>query len=88
MEPELELLTFPCNFPIKAMGKAEDDFDHLVIQIIRKHAPDLPEDAVKARLSNGGNFVSVTVTVWAESKAQLDNIYMDLTANERVLMAL
>ncbi len=88
MDPELELLTFPCNFPIKAMGKAEDDFDNLVIEIIRKHAPDLPEDAVKSRLSNGGKFVSITITVWAQSKSQLDNIYMDLTANERVLMAL
>ncbi len=88
MDPELELLTFPCNFPIKAMGKATDDFDSLVIEIIRKHAPDLKPDAVKARLSNGGNFVSVTVMVRAQSKAQLDKIYMDLTAQDRILMAL
>lgn len=88
MEPEPELLSFPCNFPVKAMGKATDDFDSLVMEIIRKHAPDINPDAVKVRSSHGGNFISVTVVVRAKSKAQLDKIYMDLTAHERILMAL
>lgn len=88
MDTEESLLSFPCDFPIKAMGKAEDDFDALIVGIIRKHSPDLHEGAVMSRLSNGGRFVSVTVTIQAESRAQLDNIYMELTAEKRVLMAL
>ncbi len=81
-------LEFPCDFPIKAMGKAVENFDSLVVGIVRKHSPDLREGAVKTRLSKGGNYVSVTVTIQARSRAQLDSIYMDLTANEQILMAL
>ncbi len=82
------IMDFPCQFPIKAMGKAEDDFDILVVNIIRKHVADLSENAVKSRLSKEGKFVSITVTVDAESKQQLDNIYLELTAQEKVLWAL
>ena len=88
METDESLLSFPCEFPIKAMGKAESDFDTLVVGLIRKHSPDLHESAVKSRQSNGGRFVSVTVTIQAQSREQLDNIYMDLTAEKRILMAL
>ncbi len=82
------IMEFPCQFPIKAMGKAEDDFDILVVSIIRKHVADLSENAVKSRLSKEGKFVSITVTVNAESKQQLDNIYLELTGQEKVLWAL
>ena len=88
MDSEESPLTFPCSFPIKAMGKDEEDFDVLVVSLIRKHSPDLLEGAIKSRRSKGGRFVSVTVTIEATSREQLDNIYMDLTAEERVLMAL
>ena len=88
MTVDQTLLKFPCDFPIKAMGKSEDDFDALVVEIIRKHCPDLLEGAVKSRLSKAGNYVSVTVTIQARSRNQLDDIYMDLTSNEKVLMAL
>lgn len=88
MTDDPALLDFPCEFPIKAMGRSEDDFDALVVEIVRKHCPDLLEGAVKSRLSKAGNYISVTVTIRASSRTQLDNIYMDLTAHERVLMAL
>ena len=88
MDTEESLLKFPCDFPIKAMGKAEDDFDALVVSLIRKHSPDLLEGAINSRASKGGQYLSVTVTIRAESQQQLDNIYMDLTAEKRVLMAL
>ncbi len=85
---EDSIMTFPCQFPIKAMGMAEEGFDVLVVGIIRKHAPDLSEGAIKSRLSQEGKYISVTVVVEAESRQQLDNIYLELTAHERVLMAL
>ncbi len=88
MVEEESLLEFPCDFSIKAMGKAEPEFDLLVVQLIRKHAPDIHEGSVKSRPSKGGKWVSVTVTLRAESKAQLDAIYMDLTAHEKIVMAL
>lgn len=85
---EETIMTFPCQFPIKAMGKVEENFDALVVSIIRKHVSDLSENAVKSRLSKEGKFVSITVTVEAESKQQLDDIYMELTAHEKVLWAI
>jgi hypothetical protein len=85
---EESLLVFPCEFPIKAMGLAGSDFDSLVVSLVRKHSPDILEGAVRSRLSRGGRFMSVTVTIQAQSRSQLDNIYMELTSNDRVIMAL
>ncbi len=88
METDESLLRFPCEFPIKAMGRAEDDFDALVVALIRQFSPDLMEGAVRTRASKEGRYVSVTVTIQAQSREQLDNIYLALTAEKRVLMAL
>ena len=82
------LLEFPCDFAIKAMGLDEPGFDLLVVELVRRHAPGLSEGAVSRRSSKGGKWVSVTVKLRAESKAQLDAIYQDLTAHEKIVMAL
>ncbi len=87
-EPEESLLEFPCQFPIKVMGLADRNFDLLVVELVRRHVPDLSEGSVKSRLSREGKYVSITVTVNAQSREQLDNIYLELTGHERVLMAL
>lgn len=87
-EKQETALKFPCWFPIKAMGKATDDFDSLVVGIIRRHAPDFSDTTVRTRHSSEGRYISVTVTIRAISRQQLDNIYLDLTDNERVLVAL
>ena len=82
------IMKFPCQFPIKVMGMASDDFDTMVVEIIKKHVTELPKGAVKSRLSQEGNYVAVTVTIEAESRQKLDNIYLDLTEHKKVLMAL
>jgi putative lipoic acid-binding regulatory protein len=81
-------LKFPCEFPIKAMGKSDCDLDVIVAGIVRKHAPDLSEGAIKTRASAEGNYISVTVTVNATSRKQLDAIYQALVDCEAVIMAL
>lgn len=85
---EETLLEFPCQFPIKAMGKANVELDLLVVEIVRRHVDDLHEGAVTTRPSKDGNYMSVTVVVEATSKRQLDAIYQDLTGHPHVLMAL
>ena len=82
------LLEFPCEFSIKAMGRAEPGFDDLVVELVRRHYPHLGEGAVRTRASRGGKWISVTITLQAQSKTQLDAIYLDLSAHEKVLMAL
>ena len=85
---EPEGMVFPCRFRIKAMGLDEDDFDALVVQIVRRHCPDITEGAVSLKSSKNGKYVSVTVDIEAQSREHLDAIYDDLTAHERVLMRL
>jgi len=79
---------FPCDFPIKAMGKSDCNLDLIVVEIVRRHAPDLGEGAIYSRDSTRGNYTSVTVIVTATSRAQLDAIYQDLVDCEAVIMAL
>lgn len=86
-EPE-SLLVFPCEFPIKAMGKSSATFEAQIIDIMRHHVPDLDETTITRRPSQGGNYLAITVTIQATSRAQLDAIYQDLTACKDVLMAL
>jgi putative lipoic acid-binding regulatory protein len=82
------LLTFPTMFPIKAMGRREDGFAQAVLEIVLKHAPDFDAGTIEMRPSKNGNFLSVTATINARSKAQLDDIYRGLTSHPLVLMAL
>lgn len=81
-------LVFPCDFPIKVMGERSTEFETLVVTLVRHHAPDLGEGAIRTRESQGGKYVSVTATVRATSRSQLDAIYRELTACEAVLMVL
>ncbi|MGD8567827.1 MAG: DUF493 domain-containing protein [Gammaproteobacteria bacterium] len=86
-EPE-SALQFPCEFPIKAMGLAVHDLEIIVFDIVRRHAPDTPEDALSRRESANGKYLSITVRVNAQSREQLDAIYQALTDHEHILMAL
>ena len=81
-------LKFPCEFPIKAMGRATPELEIAVLEIMNRHVPDLGEGAVKTRASRNGNYLSITVTIQARSREQLDAIYMDLTACEHIVFAI
>ncbi len=81
-------LKFPCEFPIKVVGEHCDEFEIAVLTIVRKHIPELAENSITTRMSKKGKYLAITVTVLAQSKAQLDAIYQDLSAHELVMMAL
>ncbi len=87
-ETPATVLEFPCAFPIKAIGKAEADFRHLVIEIVRRHAPELSTHQVSVRESSGGKWLSVTLVILAQSQLQIDAIYRDLSSHERVAWTL
>ncbi|MCK4709839.1 MAG: DUF493 domain-containing protein [Gammaproteobacteria bacterium] len=89
MTDEVEtLLEFPCSFPIKAFGKTGETLEIAVLEIVNQHVDDLAEGAVKMNASKNAKFTSITITINATSKQQIDNIYLDLTACEHVVMAL
>ncbi len=81
-------MDFPRIFPVKVMGANQDDFEDLVVEIIQKYAVVAAEDGTASRLSKNGRFISITVRIHALSQEQLDNIYRELSAHERVLMML
>jgi putative lipoic acid-binding regulatory protein len=70
------------------MGHDSPDFQHTVRKIVEKHSGPVDDDAIESALSRHGRFVSVTITVVAQSQEQLDAIYRDATAHADVLMAL
>lgn len=88
MPERASLLDFPCVFPLKAIGTGPDDFEALVVEIVRRHIPYLEAEASATRLSGGGKYLAVTVTFQAESQAQLDALYGELKDQPRVVMLL
>lgn len=82
------VIEFPCEFPIKMMGRDTPEFRTTTRKLIEHHVGPLAEEAIKTNLSGKGNFVSVTVTVTATSQQQLDDIYRDVSGHDDVLMAL
>jgi putative lipoic acid-binding regulatory protein len=82
------ILEFPCQFPIKLMGRDTPSFRNTVRSLVEKHTGRLSDDAIQSLLSRNGRFVSITITVDAQSRQQLDDIYRDATDHADVLMAL
>lgn len=82
------LLEFPCDFPIKVMGKRREGFAQEVVGIVLKHAPDFDAATVGMRASRNGNYLSVTCVVPAHSRAQLDALYRELVAHPWVEIVL
>ena len=82
------LLEFPCDFPIKVMGRKEAGFRQVVVGLVEAHAGPIAADRVQLRESRDGNFVSLTLVVRTESQAQLDAIYTSLSGHDQVLMML
>jgi len=81
-------LVFPMDFPIKIMGHNRLEFEPQIIAVVRRHAPDFDLATVEVRQSRGGNYLSLTVTIRAQSRAQLDAIYLDLTRHPLVKVVL
>lgn len=82
------LQEFPSDFPIKVMGRQDAQLRAQTQAIVERHAGPLEDSRVRVRTSSDGNFLAVTFMVPAQSRAQLDDIYRELTACKAVLMAL
>jgi uncharacterized protein len=82
------LFEFPCDFPLKVMGRPSDDFRSLVLGIIARHAGEIDASRIEERPSRDGNYIGLTYTFRATSRAQLDGLYRELTSCERVLIVL
>ena len=82
------LLQFPCEFPIKVVGLRSDDFAQQIVSIVGAAVSDFRPETVEMRASQGGKYLSVTVTVTARSQVQLDGLYQSLTRHPGVKFVL
>jgi putative lipoic acid-binding regulatory protein len=82
------LLKFPTVFPIKVMGRREDGFAQVVADIVVRHAPDFDPASMEMRPSRNGRYLGLTVTINARSREQVDALYLELSSNPMVIMAL
>ena len=85
---QIGLISYPLDFPIKIMGRSEPGFMQTIIDIVRKHAPDLDESAIELRTSKKNSYLSVTCTIVATSREQLDALYQELGDHPAVAMIL
>lgn len=88
-ERQAPKIEFPCErYPVKVIGDAGEDFAELIVEIIRRHAPDLDASTLNVRDSRNGRFLSVQVLITATGVEQLQAIHVDLRATGRVHMVL
>jgi putative lipoic acid-binding regulatory protein len=88
MSDQETLLEFPCSFPIKIMGRTEDSFANAMLEVVLRHAPDFDSATLVMKASSGNKYLSLTCTINATSKQQLDDLYREITAHPMVVMAL
>jgi putative lipoic acid-binding regulatory protein len=88
MPPAESLLEFPTMFPIKVMGRTQDGFAQAIVAVVQKHAADFDAATMEMRASSAGKYLSLTCTINAVSREQLDALYRDLTSHPMVTMVL
>jgi uncharacterized protein len=88
IKPEDSLIEYPSDFPIKIMGASHPEFAQTIVELVLQHAPDFDAATLECRPSKAGNYLSVTCTIRATSREQLDNLYRALTSHDMVKVVL
>lgn len=86
-DKELEI-EFPCDFPIKVVGKTDDTFEAQICAIAERNDPAFSAKKIRRNQSRTGKYSSVTLGITATSKEQINTIYRDLKSCELVLWAM
>jgi len=85
---EAPRIEFPCAYPVKIVGDNRGDFALEVVELTRRHAPEITEADVSIRASSAGNYCSVTITIRATGEAQLRDLHDSLKAHPLVRLVL
>jgi putative lipoic acid-binding regulatory protein len=86
--PDESLIIYPCDFPIKIMGSTQDAFAQTIVDLVRLYDPEFDASSMEIRPSAKGNYLSLTVTVRATSREQLDQLYRTLSSHPMVKIVL
>ena len=87
-EPEAPKIEFPCDYPIKVLGRSSEAFESIVLAVFERHAPGFDQQAIVAKVSRNGTFTSLTITITATGPQQLEALHQDLLATGHVTMVI
>jgi hypothetical protein len=82
------LIAYPCEFPIKVLGRRQAGFAQAVVDVVKRHAPEFDAATLEMRASREAKYLSLTLTIRATSRAQLDGLYRELCDHPMVTMVL
>lgn len=86
--PDSSLIEYPCDFPLKILGRTEPGFAQAVLAVVKQHAPDFDDASLTMKTSKQGKYLSVTCVIRASSREQLDALYQALCDHPMVVMVL
>jgi len=85
---EESLLEYPCDLPIKIFGRNVDGFRATVVGIVSSHFEQPAADDIRERLSRNNGYTSLTITIRAQTREQVDALYRDLSDSDDIMMVL
>ncbi|MCR9105533.1 MAG: DUF493 domain-containing protein [Gammaproteobacteria bacterium] len=87
-EPDPPTIEFPCDYPIKVLGRSSDAFESVILQVFTEHAPGFDRSSITVRASSKGTFTAMTVVITATGPEQLSALHQDLMATGHVQMVI
>jgi uncharacterized protein len=82
------LIEYPCEFPLKIFGLQQAGLIKAVLEVVNRHDPGYVASSMEMRESKNARYISLTCTVRATSRLQLDALYQDLCDHPLVVMVL
>ncbi len=82
------LIDYPCDFPIKVFGQSQQGFAQAVMEVVTRHDPEFKPGSIEMKSSRNARYISLTCTVRATSREQLDAVYQELCDHPMVVMVL
>ena len=82
------LIEYPCEFPIKVFGQTQQGFLQAVTEVVLQHDPAFTAASITMRNSKTAKYISLTCTVNATSREQLDAVYQSLCNHPMVVKVL
>ncbi len=81
-------IQFPCAYPIKIIGEADRAGIRKILEVVRRHAPEVTPDDVSYRDSRHGNYQSIRVNIRATGEPQLKALHSELMQIDVVRLVL
>ncbi len=82
------LIDYPCEFPLKIFGLQQAGFAQAVLEVVSRHDPEFTAAGMEMRASKNARYVSLTCTIRATSREQLDALYQELCDHPSIVMVL